>query len=297
MSPRRHLSNLAAAAALVTWLSSTAVAGPWSLAPGEYATELRGSFFSSGSYYDDNGDRIMQDGLAESRALAWDTEMGWTKHTSVQFGLPAVSTTLRSNSPAYAATSTGFGDFSFGLRYSLHNAASAAAVQVLWEAPAGYNSKLTPGLGDGNQRLSAQLELGAPLGKRGFVQVGGGYLYDYRTVTGRSIDPMDGPGKTDWADHTLVHGALAFWMGRVQIAGLYTGQFAGATGRATKTTSQLAGPRFTCRVDQRLDAFAGSWHTPGGKNVLHVDQFYAGLGWKLTKLNRLQGFLGGDKRP
>ena len=50
-------------------------------------------------------------------------------------------------------------------------------------------------------------------------------------------------------------------------------------------------------VDDRIDAFAGSWHSPVGKNVLHIDEYYAGVTWKATKLNRLQGFLGGAKRP
>ena len=33
------------------------------------------------------------------------------------------------------------------------------------------------------------------------------------------------------------------------------------------------------------------------RNDLHVDEFYAGLAFKSTKLNRLQGFLGNDSRP
>jgi hypothetical protein len=61
--------------------------------------------------------------------------------------------------------------------------------------------------------------------------------------------------------------------------------------------SHLAGARFTYRVDSRLDAFAGSWHSPAGEHVLHLDRFYAGLAWKSTKLGRQQGFLGSDRRP
>jgi hypothetical protein len=48
-------------------------------------------------------------------------------------------------------------------------------------------------------------------------------------------------------------------------------------------------------VDSRVDAFGGSWHTPGGRNSLHYDQFYAGIAFKTTKLGRLQGFLGSDR--
>jgi hypothetical protein len=64
-----------------------------------------------------------------------------------------------------------------------------------------------------------------------------------------------------------------------------------------KVETQFAGPRLTYRVDDKLDAFAGSWHTPSGRNSLHVDAYYVGVSWKQTKLNRLQGFLGGSKRP
>ena len=36
--------------------------------------------------------------------------------------------------------------------------------------------------------------------------------------------------------------------------------------------------------------------TPSGRNSLQVDEYYVGVSWKQTKLNRLQGFLGGSKR-
>jgi hypothetical protein len=51
------------------------------------------------------------------------------------------------------------------------------------------------------------------------------------------------------------------------------------------------------RVDDRLDLTAGSWSTAMARNNLHYDQFYVALAFKQTKLNRLQGFLGGTKAP
>jgi hypothetical protein len=292
---RNHLAALAAAALLACG-ASAAVAGPWALAPGEYFTELRGSFYSSNSFYDDNGDRILPGGLYEQRALSSYTELGWKKRWSVQLSLPALSNTVRDDAGA-TATSSGLGDFGLGFRYSLANGASATAVQLGWTAPAGYNSNLAPGLGSGLQRLEASLETGRPMGRNGFVQAGAGYAYDYLSIGSRSTDPADHASKRKWADHVLAHGALGFWTGRLLVAGLYQGEFATQSGFDTETTSHLAGPRLTYRVDERLDAFAGSWHTPGGENVRHVDQFYAGVVWKSTKLGRLQGFLGGDKRP
>jgi hypothetical protein len=297
MSQRRfHLAALAAAV-LSACCATIAVAGPWALAPGEYYTELRGSFFSSGTYYDNDGNRLSVGGLLEQRMLRSYTELGWKKHWSVQLSLPALSNTVRASSGP-TATSTGFGDFDFGLRYAFKNGPGAAALQLDWSAPSGYETNIPPGLGSGLQQLSATLQLGQSLGQRGFFQLGGGYAYDYRTIGSRETNLSKTASERDWSDHALVDAALGLWLGgRLQVAGLYDGRIAGTTGRTVKTTTHLAGPRFTYRVDQRLDAFAGSWHSPGGKNVLHVDEFYAGIAWKQTKLNRLQGFLGGDKRP
>jgi hypothetical protein len=41
----------------------------------------------------------------------------------------------------------------------------------------------------------------------------------------------------------------------------------------------------------------GSWSTAAGRNALHYDQVYVALTFKQTKLNRLQGFLGGTRAP
>lgn len=295
MSLRRFPFATIAAAALSVTIAGAAVAGPWALAPGEYYTELRGSFFSSATFYDNDGNRMPVGGLFEQRALTSYTELGWKKRVSFQMGMPALSQTQRQGGSA--ASVAGFGDLAFGLRYSLANGPGAAAVQLDWRTPSGYNDKLTPALGTGMQRLGLSLELGRALGKSAFLQAGGGYAYDYVAIGARSTDPLDNASKRRWADHVTAHAALGVWMGRLQVAGLYEGELASQSGLDVETTSHLFGTRFAYRVDERLDAVAGSWHTPGGENVLHVDQYFAGVAWKVTKLNRLQGFLGGDKRP
>jgi hypothetical protein len=298
MSLRRF--HIAALAALALGASSAAVAaaGPWALAPGEYYTELQGGFFSSGTYYDNGGTRTPLDGLAEQRALTSYTELGWKKRWSIQMELPALSNTVRQGDST--ATSSGFGDISLGLRYSLHNGPSATAIQLGWRAPSGYNNNLKPSLGSGLQRLAASVETGRPIGKDGFFQAGAGFAHDYLVVGSRKkdTDTTASAAEVDWSNHVLVHGAVGWWLGNLLVAGQYEGEIAGAAGvEDTKATSHLFGTRFAYRVDERIDAVAGSWHSPGGKNVLHLDQFYAGVAWKVTKLNRLQGFMGGNKRP
>ncbi len=298
MTLRRHLSAALAAASLLAVAATSAVAGPWSLAPGEYYTELRGSFFSASSYYNDDGDRIVTNTLQESRSLRSYSELGWKKHFSVQLSLPAVSRTFRDSDDHIALSNSGLSDFGFGLRYAIANGRSASAVQVGWQAPVGYNAALNPALGDGHQALSASLQLGGAAGKNAFWQASAGWKYDYRTVGKRSSDAAtDGAAAVDWADHFTTDGALGVWMGDLNVAGQWVAELPMSTGRPLETQWVLAGPRLTYRVDERIDAFAGSWHSPVGKNVLHIDEYYAGVTWKATKLNRLQGFLGGSKRP
>ena len=62
-------------------------------------------------------------------------------------------------------------------------------------------------------------------------------------------------------------------------------------------TLHLAGPVLVWRVDDRLDLAAGSWSTAMAKNALHYDQVYVAVAFKQTRLNRLQGFLGGTTAP
>ena len=311
MSLRRTLRAATAAATMLASLATAASAGPWNLAPGEYYSELSGNFYSAGTLYNDNNKRADIGGLAEHRAIATFNELGWTKHMNFLIGVPLVSGTVRAGAVA-PLTNSGLGDITLGMRYALHNGPRALALRVTWEAPTGLNSRVSPLVSDGLQKLEADLDYGSALGSRAFVQLGAGYRYDYKTIGTRKTRPaataaeQPGAGELDWADHTVAQAALGIWLGgNLQVAGLYRGEFAGATGRQVldangkyvdlKVERQLAGPRFTYRVDDKLDAFAGSWHTATGRNTLHLDQYYVGVAWKQTKLNRLQGFLGGSK--
>ncbi len=312
MGLRRHIVAAAAVAAAFACIAIAAhaaplasaanypVAGAWSLAPGEYYTELSGSSFSTDAWFNDDGKRIALAGQAQQRAVRWNTELGWNQRWSVQLSLPFVTNSVRA-ADGTGASATGLEDLGFGLRMRLR---PAAALQFRWEAPAGYNAKLTPPLGDGLQKLSASLQFGGAMGKAAFWQLGGGYRYDFLSVAGRK--PFEGVvlssstpviGDHNWSDHVTVNAAYARWFGRLQAAGLYAGDFPVTSGRAYKVTAHAAGTRFTYRVDERLDTFAGSWHTPAGKNTAHLDEYYVGIAWKSTKLNRQQGFLGNDTRP
>ena len=92
---------------------------------------------------------------------------------------------------------------------------------------------------------------------------------------------------------------LGLWLTRsLLVGGRYSGTMTLSHGDlAPERTLHLAGPVLVWRVDDRLDLTAGSWSTAMAKNALHYDQVYVAVAFKQTRLNRLQGFLGGTKAP
>ncbi len=327
----RH-TRLAAFAALawVATFATAAVAGPWGVAPGEYYSELSGSVFSAGSYYDDSEARLPSGGLYEQRVLSSLSEIGWKKHWSIRLGLPIVSRTVRASALPGSLTSTGMGDLLFGVKHLRHMGTTPVSVQLTWTAPMGTNSLFLPGVnttpgtagnaggGDfyslGRQSLQADVAVGGAAGKRAYWSLQGGYRYRYATIGGRTEDGRVADtlmAERRWQDALVGEAEVGVWLGKsllltgqfhgdfaVAQGDLYDGVFAansGPNGPEFETVRMVAGPRFTYRVDDKLDAFAGSWHTPGGRNTLHTDQYYAGVAWKSTKLDRLAGLLGGSK--
>jgi hypothetical protein len=327
----RSAVTIALLAALSAVLGTTAAwCGAWVPAPGEYAFSLTGSRYSSDDIRNLDGERRMLtlSGLDEQRTGTASLEMGWKKSTSFWLELPFASETRRLGNEVGGfawPTATGFGDVALGLRRRLSGGGhSVWSVEVGWKAPMGYPSdpRLTSGqmaflgsmippiadssaartdsinqvnqmareagnptFGQGQQDFQGMVLYGQSLsGVQGFFELGAGYRY-------RSDDP---------ADQVLLAGNFGFWLGHsLFLSARYTGQIAVGDGATDydKYTEHLIGPELRFRVDERCDFYVGSQHTPAGENVLQRDVFYAGIALRQTKLNRLQGFLGGARKP
>lgn len=311
------------AAVLAAPGAKSARAGAWVPAPGEYAVSITGSRYSSDDIRNVDEERTMLfgSGLNEQRTATASLEIGWKKQTSFWFDLPFVSETRRLGDGNAWPTETGFGDLALGFRRRISQGTTSTwAVEAGWKAPLGYasdprvspaglaylGSQVPPGLsredslakieelareaghptfGQGQQDLQAMLLYGQSLtGLQGFVELGAGYRYRFE-------DP---------ADQILLEGDAGFWLGHsFLIAGHYSGAIAAGDGTTAYDayTEHQVGPELRFRVDDRCDVYAGSMHTPAGKNVLQRDTFYVGIAFRQTRLNRLQGFLGGARQP
>jgi hypothetical protein len=289
---------IAAAAATLASYDHAPVSGPWSLAPGEYYVDLTGTSFRTSTGYDGQGHIVPLGGTTQERSFRSYVELGWKPRWSLQLSVPFTTLTQRPLAGPVASV-TGLGDFGVGLRRSFVNGPRAASLQLLWETPAGNNPSLTPSVGDGLQKLSATAQFGGVFCKDAFWQLGGGYRFQYNGTSELTDQVTRRPDSWRWAEHVITNGAVAMWLGKLQASGQFAADLSSfrPLEYPHTVTSVALGTRFTYRTDGRLDVYAGSWHTPSGVNALALNQYYAGLAWKSTKLNRVQGFLGGDARP
>lgn len=323
MSLRRPLAALAAA--IILPIASVAAASPWGLAPGEFYSELSGSFHSSQTFFNDAEVREWLGGRLEERVVRSHNEFGWRKWATLTLDMPFVSRTF-APATGVASTSTGLGDAGLGLRVPMHIATMPLAVSLGVQLPLGTNRALFPGSsGDGglnggilvarngvpiqdtstffSQGLTTAalgLEVGGAVGKRAYWTAGAGIRTTFLSIASR--DSAD-----RYADFVNASIGLGYWLtNSVLLSGEYLGEWQTDQGsgydRVTlpggaelESNRMLAGPRLTYRLDEKMDVFAGSWHTPGGRNVLHHDLYYCGIAWKHTGLDRLAGALGGTK--
>ena len=315
MSPR-NATWFVLAAAVCSW-AAPARGGPWLPAPGEYYSSLQAGFFSADTYHDLQSHRafLAFGGVEEQRSLLSYNEFGWKKGTSAIVGIPLESVTRRSSGLEVNRTDTGISDLQLGLRFKMAEGATAAALEVSWYPPAGYNRKYLlsadtlayadatecsglsgadsiecvrqlapPRLGSGEQELSAAIHWGMPLRAwNGFLQLSNGYRY-----------------RGDLAGQALFSADLGFWLRpSLLVAGRYLGAIdvgRGAT-RADDVEEHLAGPVVIYRLDDGLDVFASSLHTAIARNAIHADRFFVGVAFRKTGLDRLQGYLGGARKP
>ena len=314
----------------VPFAAPGAHAGAWTLSPGEYYSQIMGSWSSSDTYHGPSGSRffLARGGLVEERSLLSYNEIGWKKNLSFLVGIPVRSITRRfgvDGGQRALPTTSGLADGQIGFKYRLVQGGPAAAIQLEWKPPFSYDPVFRlshqdsvragdatgdgdslnvhaaqqlgrPVLGDGQNDVTVSLHLGTGLATRGFVQVAGGYRYRFQ-------DPRDQiVGSAD----------MGMWVGRfLMVGGRYDGlytleaadlpsvsQWWGAGSDPNqRQVRHRAGPMLLLRVDDRMDLMAYTMHTLTAKNALHTDEIFVGVAFRHTTLNRLQGFLGTAKNP
>ena len=193
------------------------------------------------------------------------------------------------------------------------------ALEVAWSGPMGYNRSLESlglHLGDGLQQASLDLHVGRSLFGRGFVQASAGRAYRYLGAGGllRAFYPnllaervrpdsvLRSHGHAEkwaWSDRLSASVDAGVWVSRsLLVGGSYRGLVTASHGAlAPDVRLHQAGPVLLYRLDDRLDLIAGSWSSTAGRNTLHFGQVYAAMAFHKTKLNRLQGYLGGTRSP
>ncbi len=295
-------------------------AGAWSLARGEYRSELLAGVLATSSYYNSEGTRLefaRAPGKLERLGVTWRNEVGWRKRLSLQFAITGLSVSGFDGPPLVIAgqdsvpTRSGLAQVDLGLHLNVMNGDRAMALEAGPHAPAGYDRVTDAALGDGRQELYGRLNVGSTLGRHGFMELSAGSSYRFHKIGSGSDRSNLDPRLTTNVYYDF--GAdLGLWFGRsILLGGRYQGRMLGTTtGKGTLSdihdvgpirligdaqldnSFQLAGPLLLYRVDERLDVMAGGLSTPTGHNTLHFDEYYVSLVFKQSKLKRNQGFLG-----
>ncbi len=291
MSACRWISPLAAACILIPAAALAAetpfASGPWLPLPGEYYSEIRMAHGSSNSYFDLEGEkqRYAFDQVIESREFVSYNEIGWKKRVSLTLSIPIRSVTLRSDLPILNGTQTGLADLLIGFRAKLKDGETAVALEAAWQTPMGYYRNAIPAIGSAVQNLGGRVVFGTGLPAiQGFLELGWGYVY-------RSELELD----------QMIHNAnLGVWASpSLLISARYSGSnYVGSgNGRVSESDRYRLGPEVRLRLDDRMDVFAGSSFTIAGRDARRTNEYFVGFAFKHTRLDRLQGYLGGKRRP
>jgi hypothetical protein len=293
----RYTYPLAAVLALAALsIPSSSPAGPWLPQPGDYYSELSGTIFPHDARSFDDGGNDLEGSPRigrETREINTYNELGWKPRVSFVLGIPLVSVTHRTDSPYQTSTQTGLGDVLVGARFKVLEGSNAVAVETDWEIPMGYERDVNPALGEGLHRFSAALQGGAVIEPmNGFAQGSLRYLTRVDIHTNPMKDTRNvGSNELHW------DGDVAGWVGQVLLAARYTGFSASASDLEVDRNLQSVGPEVRYRVDDRLDVITGARFDFAGRNVEKTSAYYLGIVFKQTRLDRLQGFLGGARRP
>ena len=328
MRTRFALPAVSFALLSVSCWSLPAHAGPWSLAPGEYYSQMIAGWSSSDTYYDQNGIRLFLagGGLLEQRSLLSYTEFGWKKKLSFILGIPALSVTRQFGQAHQAQnpvpTATGLGDALVGFKWRLANGKTGAALELDWKPPLGYERNrffshsdsvsagdvFPPGSqephGNGDSLDVNRLDaLGSPVLGDGQNDVT--VSLQLGTAIGSRTFLEGSAGyryrfEDNFSDQIVATADVGIWFTRsLMLGGRYFGELNAQKSENPSRDPERhrAGPILVFRVDDRLDLIASTLHTAAATNALHTDEVYVGVAFRNNKLDRLQGFLGGGTKP
>jgi hypothetical protein len=260
--------------------------GAWTVSPGEWYSEVSGRRVYANSQFlaDGRNAAIPREGRFQEFQLYSYSELGWKKNMSFMLGLPLVNRTVRFYEDSRSIT--GLGDARLGLRMRLREDNPGFILDGGWHAPLAYNKNVVPSVGDGRQKFWGALNAGTRLPYvSGFAQASRGFYFVSEDGDLFSMTSAD----------------AGVWIGRRVLLGGHYSDFVALNSAdeiSRLATVHRAGAALLVRVDDRLDISIGATRALFGRNsALETMQFQVALGFKQTKLNPLQGFLGTLLKP
>lgn len=249
---------------------------PWTLARSGYFLQGTFSLLSSDEFYDVDGEKVSLPGGQKFRDVSTGIhlEYGIRNWLGLVAAVPVRSLHLDETAGPDLST-TGFGDFTGGLRVRLIQKPVVASAQAEVKLSTGYNvTSTTPALGAGQTDFTGRLLAGwthsddFPI----FVQAGVGYRAR-----------MDEP-----ANQILFNADGGIWPHeRLLVVGSW--EYVDHTGDGTVEDFFKAGLSARYQVLRKLEAVGGAFHMLGGQNAPAGNQFFLGVAYKGSQLLKGQG--------
>jgi hypothetical protein len=187
-------------------------------------------------------------------------------------------------------STTGFGDFTLGLRFRTLQYPLVVSLQGEATIPTGYNTSLVdPPLGDGVFTFAGRILAGRSLYPlRGYVQAGAGY---------RLRGKNEGIN-TDFSNQLLYNAEAGYWFfNKLLLIGRWAGTKASGGDEKFKQDFFGANLSLQYRISQVVNLSGGVFQPVGGTNNDSGTRFLLGISFRGNQLGKYEGALSSTVEP
>jgi hypothetical protein len=280
-------------AAVLCLIPAAALAqSPWTLNRSGFFFQNTLIYSQSDQFYDETGNEVTFGDSAEFRDFTNSLylEYGIRDWMGLVLSLPIKALQKDFGGSEPTLNTTGFGDFTLGLRFRTLQYPLVVSLQGEAAIPTGYNTSLVdPPLGDGVFNFAGRILAGRSLYPlRGYVQAGLGYRLRGKNA---SID-------TAFSNQLLYNAEAGYWFfNKLLLIGRWAGTKASGGDEKFKQDFFGANLSLQYRVSQFVNLSAGFFQPVGGTNNDSGTRFLLGISFRGNQLGKYEGALSSTVEP
>jgi hypothetical protein len=279
-------SKIFALAVVLSVIPAAALAqSPWTLNRSGFSFQNTLVYSKSDMYFNNVGSEQAFGDSSEFRDFTNDLylEYGIRDWMGLVLNLPIKALQTSFSGDQKDLNTTGFGDFTLGLRFRTLEYPVVLSLQGEVTMPTGYNtSQVDPPLGDGVWNVTGRILAGRSLYPlRGYVQAGAGYRMRGKN---ESIS-------TDFANQIVYNAEVGYWFfERLLLIGRWAGNKASGDDKYKKDVFG-GNVSLQYRLSNFVNLTAGVFQPVGGTNYDSGTRFLLGIALRGNELGKYEGAL------